>query len=720
MEVMNTQTSENTLQWEENASEWEKERGMLLSLGKNVAAVKHKNELLNVLTTYVKPILGFTFVAIYQLEQQTQQFFHSLSMLDIPDEITQDSRFIGALQERYTFEDLWIKAVTESSVPVSFNLSELVDHPAFPDCIKLVYEHGMVQVVVARLLRYGEVIGTFNLMFDTQHQFTQSSLNMIQGIADQISIAVSNIEAIEKLERREFEKSRLLSFGNTISFVKNKDELTEVFSHHIRALCGTVDYCLHWLSDDQQDHFPYLWNSHIIASAPAGIEKLIHGKFPVHDGIFNTIESLRQMVIVDIDQENLREDCPFYLRILKSKNVAKILGFPVFVRDKMTGIFFANYNEILEKEQHLVSSMCAQLAIAVSNLIATEKVNKQLQEINQYKEQLEEERIYLKEELQSTNNYGEMIGISPGLKTVFDQISQVVSSDSTVLLLGETGTGKELVARALHQNSPRKDKLMVKLNCAALPANLIESELFGHERGSFTGAVDRRIGKFELANGGSLFLDEIGELPLSLQAKLLRVLQEKEVDRIGGRTPIPVDVRIIAATNRDLKQEVEAGNFRSDLFYRLNIFPVLIPPLRDRKEDIPLLAAHFITRFAKKLGKSITSLNSKVLQELQEYSWPGNIRELEHLMERSVLISNGNSIKSVDLPSPANSVIHEITSRQQIKTIDENEREHILSTLKLCKGRIGGKNGAAKLLGVPATTLSSKIKKLGITRGFNI
>jgi transcriptional regulator with GAF, ATPase, and Fis domain len=258
---------------------------------------------------------------------------------------------------------------------------------------------------------------------------------------------------------------------------------------------------------------------------------------------------------------------------------------------------------------------------------------------------------------------------------------------------------------------------MVKVNCAALPANLIESELFGHERGSFTGATERRIGKFELANNGTLFLDEIGEMPLELQTKLLRALQEKEIERIGGKAPIKVDVRIIAATNRNLETEMMERRFRSDLFYRLNIFPISLPPLRQRKEDIRMLALHFIERFAKKAGKKIRTLSSRVLTELQQYSWPGNVRELEHTIERSILLSSGDTLQQVDLPSSRKTPAMEMEGGPFVPyTIDENERVHILKVLKFCNGKINGKGGAAAILGVPPSTLNSKMKRLNIKK----
>lgn len=314
-------------------------------------------------------------------------------------------------------------------------------------------------------------------------------------------------------------------------------------------------------------------------------------------------------------------------------------------------------------------------------------------------------------------DFSEIIGDSPEMQKTFRFVAQVAPSDSTVLILGETGTGKELIARAIHNNSPRKGKPMIKVNCAALPASLIESELFGHERGSFTGAFERRIGKFEMANNGTLFLDEIGDMPPELQVKLLRALQEKEIERLGGKGTIHVNVRIIAATNRDLEKEMEEGRFRCDLFYRLNIFPIELPPLRDRREDIPLLAAHFVRLLSKKSGKEIMTLSDLALQELMRYRWPGNIRELEHLIERSVLLCTGNTLKQIHLPSPkSNTLVKSAGKEVEIKTIDENERDHILHMLKYCKGRIAGEGGAAEILGVPPSTLNSKIKRLGIRR----
>lgn len=317
--------------------------------------------------------------------------------------------------------------------------------------------------------------------------------------------------------------------------------------------------------------------------------------------------------------------------------------------------------------------------------------------------------------------FTDIIGRSPALLAVLDQVSQVAPTDTSVLIMGESGTGKEQIARCIHQLSLRHAGPMIKVNCAALPATLIESELFGHEKGAFTGAVDRRIGRFEQASGGTIFLDEIGEMPLEMQVKLLRVLQEKEFERVGGRTTIQTNVRVIAATNRNLEKEIGEGRFRLDLYYRLNVFPVTLPALRERSADIPMLAQYFADRYARKIGKSITEIAPKVVQELINYQWPGNIRELEHLMERSVLLTSGNVIREIYLmPARETAAVAGpgAAATTQVKTIEENERDHILQVLKKCKGKIWGTGGAAELLGVPPTTLNSKMKKLGIRKEF--
>ena len=322
--------------------------------------------------------------------------------------------------------------------------------------------------------------------------------------------------------------------------------------------------------------------------------------------------------------------------------------------------------------------------------------------------------LYLRDEIQAEHDFEEMVGASAALRAVLREVETVASTQATVLVTGETGTGKELIARALHNRSARQAKPLIKLNCATIPANLAESELFGHEKGAFTGALARKLGRFELANGGTLFLDEVGELPLDLQAKLLRVLQEGEFERVGGSQTLKTDVRVIAATNRDLEQRCREGQFRPDLYYRLNVFPIQSPALRDRREDIPLLVRHFVQKYAASLGKTIETVPLATLARLQAYSWPGNVRELQHVIERAVIVSRGATLEFGDwLREPT---AETGAGKASVTTLEEMEREHILKTLEIAGWRVSGENGAARLLGLKATTLEARMKKLGIER----
>lgn len=359
--------------------------------------------------------------------------------------------------------------------------------------------------------------------------------------------------------------------------------------------------------------------------------------------------------------------------------------------------------ELRKRNIHLINDLLAQ--------------NKRLQqaynEINLLKERLEEENIQLKEEFFDQNESREIIGQSKSIQQLLKLIKQVAKSDTAILLTGETGTGKELFAKAIHTLSNRKDKLLIRVNCAAIPETLIESELFGYEKGAFTGADKLKYGKVELANGGTLLLDEIGELPLNMQPKLLRVLQEGEFERLGGNDIIRTNFRLIAATNRNLEQAVEKGIFRQDLFYRINILPITIPPLRDHAEDIPLLVNHFINQLNKTKGKIIGSMAKKTLDRLMEYHWPGNIRELQNVIERAHVLSNGSKLEIGDWFNVSGG---KATKDNAIVSLEENEKKHILRTLEQTKWKIRGKNGAAELLQIKPTTLESRMQKLGIHR----
>ncbi len=343
---------------------------------------------------------------------------------------------------------------------------------------------------------------------------------------------------------------------------------------------------------------------------------------------------------------------------------------------------------------------------------AEKNLRNALQEVEQLKNRLQEENIYLQQEIKRTHNFEEIISQNDDFKKTLGKVEQVASTDATVLILGETGTGKELIARAIHNISGRRERPLVKVNCAALPANLIESELFGHEKGAFTGALARKIGRFELADGGTIFLDEIGDLPMELQVKLLRVLQDGDFERLGDPNTIKVDVRVIAATNRNLERAVKNGTFREDLYYRLNVFPINVPPLRERQDDIPLLINHFVRKYGAKIGKKIETIPKKVMDSLQSYHWPGNIRELENIIERAVILSQGSRLELEKWFLKT----EEPLDTSELTTLEEVERAHILKTLEATHWRVSGTKGAAQILGLNSQTLVSKMKKLGIRR----
>ena len=410
-------------------------------------------------------------------------------------------------------------------------------------------------------------------------------------------------------------------------------------------------------------------------------------------------------------------DIPVIFMTALSETMDKVKGFSLGAVDYVTKpiqheevLARVNTHLTLRSLQREMEKVNEQLEQRVTE--RTSELRSALSEVEQLKSRLHDENIYLQEEIKLSHNFGEIISQSQVMKKILHQVEQVAKTDATVLILGESGTGKELLARAVHFASERADRPLVKVNCAALPANLIESELFGHEKGAFTGALARKIGRFELANGGTIFLDEIGDLPLELQAKLLRILQEGEFERLGNPTTMKVDVRVIAATNRHLEQTVKAGEFREDLYYRLNVFPILSPPLRDRKEDIPVIVNHFLKKYTVKIGKTIDNISKQAMSSLQAYDWPGNVRELENVIERGIILANGKNLEVRDIPELRVSQVESMNSPSG--TLEEVERAHILRVLEETKGVIEGAKGAATILGLRPSTLRSRLQKLGI------
>jgi len=390
----------------------------------------------------------------------------------------------------------------------------------------------------------------------------------------------------------------------------------------------------------------------------------------------------------------------------------------IYRESKQTQMILLSIEDVTEREyykrhlEELVEKRTAEITVAREEAEKGKQIAEAaLFEIKKLKDQLEAERAYLQEEIKLEYNHENIIGQSDGINYVLYKVEQIARSNTIVLVLGETGTGKELVARAIHGLSLRKERALVKVNCATLPSNLIESELFGHEKGAFTGSHSRHLGRFEVANGATIFLDEIGELPLELQAKLLRVIEDGEFERLGSSHTIKVDVRIIAATNRNLEEEVRRGRFRDDLWYRLNIFPITMPPLRDRLDDIPLLVDFYVKKISKRMGKSIEIIPTRVMNALQNYHWPGNVRELENVLERAVINSSGPKLRLVDeLKKPQK----DLSTAQ--KTLEAVEREHIVRILEQTQWKVSGKNGAAEILGLNRSTLRARMRKLGILK----
>lgn len=494
----------------------------------------------------------------------------------------------------------------------------------------------------------------------------------------------------------------LLGVSEAIS--KNRD-LQGLIRHLAKLLprIVKVDFIALDLHDPQRNVIKLF---HIEANVPADIIGGHESSLDQHPA-GTVLKTQKPLLVSDITQDNRYPDV--YMR-MREDGVNSICVFPLTTAVRKIGVLALASCEkgtYQESDFEFLEQVAKQVAVAVDNALA-------YQEIKELKEQLEQENVYLRDEIRTEHDFEDIIGESSALKRVLQQLEIVAPTDSTVLIQGETGTGKELIARALHHLSTRRERAFVKLNCAAIPTGLLESELFGHEKGAFTGAISRKIGRFELAHGGTIFLDEIGEISLELQTKLLRVLQEKEFERLGSTRTLQVNVRLVAATNRDLEKMVEANQFRSDLYYRLNVFPVTVPALRDRPEDIPVLVRYFTQRYATRMNKPIETVPQKTMNQLSQYHWPGNVRELENLIERAVILSQGAELV-VDLGT---SKQKRQTSLRPIASMESAEREHILQALRECRWVIGGPAGAATRLGMKRTTLSSKMKKLGIARPY--
>jgi formate hydrogenlyase transcriptional activator len=510
---------------------------------------------------------------------------------------------------------------------------------------------------------------------------------------------------MNRLQQREKEQIQVLSICGTLAQVLFKENFDAVVRGLLKEHLHFDDFIFASSNENETEYQIF----------HQFLQKVSEGKsYAINDGFFNACLESADTVIFDLKD---KKQFPDYINVAQNKGFKNGVGIclPYIGGNRnVLFLFFKNATTFNRESNRIIRGIAMQLSITVRNIRVTEEYENKIAELKILKRNLGEEKA---EDLNVKNaGFHGIVGNSEAMQNVYELIVQVAPSQSTVLIFGETGTGKELVASAIHNLSPVSNKRIIKVNCASIPVNLVESELFGHEKGAFTGATEVRIGKFEQAENSTIFLDEIGELPLELQGKLLRVLQEKEIERIGGKTTIKVNARVIAATNRSLEKEVAEGRFRLDLYYRLNIYPISLPALRDRPEDIAVLGNFFVEKHSKKIGKKIKGLSKKVLNSMMVNAWPGNVRELENMVERSILFAKDKVIKEMVFPPIFIKGPNNIETEFYPKTLQEVEKEHILRVVKKCNGRISGPQGAAILLDLPGTTLISKMQKLGIKK----
>jgi transcriptional regulator with GAF, ATPase, and Fis domain len=673
----------------------EKEKSFLLDFSSDIAAVRTREDLAYAVHTglgQLNALQGYVIRKINEDGETMSTYIYDPGIANFDD-----PEWIALTNERFPVNDGLQNRVLDSYIPLLFSVEREVQRGITSSYLHYWKKVGYKTMVGIRLHYAATNLGILWLGIE------EMNIQLLQGICYQISIAMANIMANEQVEKTQQEQAFLLDFSNDIAKVRTKQDLETAIFRVLDNALHTKLAMLRIIEEDEFHLLPYMFDRTMFEKAEVDYRKLSSSRITIEEQYTAQVLNSKDGVVFNIAEEFTTGTT--YAKLWQSTGLRNVYALPLRVGDKNIGTIWLLADWL---SQLVLRGICAQISVAIANIQANEK-------LLAYKKQLEVENDYLKEQIKTIYNFSEIIGSAEPMQEVYRLMSIVAPTNTTVLVLGETGTGKELIARAIHNASPRKDKLMVKVNCAALPANLIESELFGHERGAFTGALDRRIGKFELANHSTLFLDEIGELPLELQSKLLRVIQERELERLGGKQTIKIDVRLIAATNRNLEEEVKAGRFRADLYFRLNVFPINLPPLRDRTEDIEPLIHFFVDKYSKNTGRRIRKIAPKVIQQLRSYTWPGNVRELEHLLERSVLLTTDGMLQDVYIPKQTASEKQDLSFILN-RTLEEVERGYIVEVLKRCAGKISGPGGAAEILDVPGNTLHSKMKKLGITK----
>ncbi len=590
-----------------------------------------------------------------------------------------------------------------------FIVADIDQEKRYPGLMQLLREERVKAFCLLPLTTAQRRLGALGFGRADAHRYTGEEVGFMQQVAKQVAVAVDNAlnyqnaQAYQQQLARERDRLRVLLEVNN-ALVSHLD---------LRQLFEAIAACLRRVMHHEYTSLA-LYDSETKRMRVQALD-FPQGRGFIREEMSVSVEtspsgcafSNRKPLLANhADLERYDSEIA---RLLLAEGVKSICCVPLITRNRVLGALnVASLRDAAfsQEDADLLSQVAAQVAIAVENALA-------FREIGELKNKLAEEKLYLEDEIRAERNFEEIIGESSLLKGILKQVETVAPTDSGVLIQGETGTGKELIARAIHNLSARRERTFIKVNCAAIPTGLLESELFGHERGAFTGAISQKIGRFELANSGTVFLDEVGDIPLELQPKLLRVLQEQEFERLGSTRTIRVDVRVVAATNRDLARMVTEHEFRSDLYYRLNVFPLVVPPLRERREDIPMLVRYFAQKYARRMSKRIETIPAEAMDLLTRYHWPGNIRELENLIERAAILSPGPvlHVPLAELKTPA-----EGSTGGAIATLEAAERGHILRALREANWVVGGPRGAARGLGMKRTTLQSRMRKLGITR----
>jgi formate hydrogenlyase transcriptional activator len=579
----------------------------------------------------------------------------------------------------------------------ALTIPEVLEEDRFPATRSWLGEHGMHSVCMLPLTATEQHLGALGFSSQQPSAYDGENLEFLRSVTELVALAVSNALTRQELSEENQRLQVALEISNTLSSSLEFAQMFPAIAASLRRVIK-LDYASITVLNS------HAVTVHVLDTSLHGFEPSI--LIPLEDSI--SAPAILERQLQHRNRLQLEASRSPVARKLVEQGIRAGCSIPLMTSQSVVGAL-----NLASKNENAFGTHEMSLLVQIANHIAAAFENaRTYQEIAELKNRLTEEKLYLEEEIRTELNFEEIIGESPAIKRALIDTKTVAPSDATVLILGETGTGKELLARAIHNLSRRKGNSFIKLNCAAIPTGLLESELFGHEKGAFTGAINQKVGRLELADGGTLFLDEVGDIPLELQPKLLRVLQDHEFERLGSNKTMKVNIRLIAATNRDLAGLVAAREFRSDLYYRLRVFPIGLPPLRERRQDIPLLVRYFVQRLARRMDKNIDSIPVATMELLNSWHWPGNIRELENFLERCVILSKGPTLS---VPVAELKPINDIAPRRDT-SLESAEREHIIRILRETGGVISGARGAAARLGLKRTTLQSKMQKLGISR----